>query len=270
MSADPIEQPRGSSPQAPAAPKWRAPLILVVYAAFVSNLLLLGPGELGDLGAIGQILQGHSEEVNNLFLAIFFGLGQTGIVYAGLLMPAAGKQNGLLNTLFFSISGTVFGFGGIAPYLAFRQYAPRIVAEDVEEAGLAARWFNSRAFALTAVAGALYVYYLGLGFSAGFDAPSELRDVIFYACWQDTSRLFATDRGVNATLIDGVILSVGMWGPLTEDMRRRGWKFDKFNISSYVNAACILAAPCLGPAVYLLARPALPRGLAPLETQNLD
>jgi hypothetical protein len=225
---------------------------------------VFGPGELFDLGTIGQILQGHSDDVNNLFLAVFYGLAQMGIVYAGLLMPAAGKQT-RLNTLLFSVAGIALGFTGLAPYLALREYAPRVVAEDVDDAGLAARWFNSKACGVTAVAAAAYVYYLALALSAS----SESRDVIVYACWLDTARLFASDRGVNATLIDFSILSTAMWGPLTEDMRRRGWKFDKFNAASYINAACVLAAPCLGPAVYLVARPDLPCGSMPRETPEL-
>lgn len=150
----------------------------------------------------------------------------------------------------------LLGFFGVGPYLAARVYAPSVTAEDFAAENGFSRFLGGRVFGVSLLASALYVYALGLGLFA----PAEIRDVIFYACWEDTGKLFMTDRGIHATLIDGTLLcSVMMWGPLTEDMRRRGWDFtgnDK--ISSYLNALTIMLAPVLGPSLYLALRPALP------------
>jgi hypothetical protein len=251
-SASVDTDPQGSQPAA-AAPAWRATATGLLYVAFVVHNFGFGPGSLADPGTIGLILQGATDEVNDLVIAMFYALGGIAAVYAGLLMPAAGRQT-RLNTLAFSIAGCLLGFFGVGPYLAARDYAPAVSAEEVREQGAASQFFEGKVFAVSALLFSLYVYTKGLGLLA----PAEMRDVIFYSSWQDTAHLFATDRGVHVTVLDEAVLCTLMWGPLTEDMRRRGWVFDGKNASSYVNALCILAAPCLGPALYLVLRPSLP------------
>lgn len=237
----------------PSTPSLRTAAIGALYVLFVVHNIGFGPGSLLDPGTIGQILSGKTQEVNDLVIAVFYGLGVIGNVYGGLLAAGAGKQK-RLNSALFSIAGCILGFFGVGPYLAGREYAPVVSREELSRQGPVVKVFESKVFALGTLGLALYVYVTGLGLLA----PSEMRDVIFYSCWQDTARLFASDRGIHATLLDGALLSVLMWGPLTEDMRRRGWVFDNENKSSFVNALSILAAPCLGPALYLLLRPQLP------------
>jgi hypothetical protein len=237
----------------PFPQKWRLAAIGVLYAAFTVHNIRFGPGSLTDSGALGQILSGKTDEVNDLLIAVFYGLGVIGGVYGGLLAPGAGKQD-RLSTALFSTAGCVLGFFAVGPYLAARVYAPSVSSEELGAQGWVNKLFESKLFAWSTLGMAMYVYVTGLGLLA----PAEMRDIIFYSCWQDTARLFASDRGVHATVLDGAVLSMLMWGPLTEDMRRRGWVFDKNNISSFVNAILILAAPCLGPALYLVLRPSLP------------
>lgn len=241
-----------SGDRSPVAFQVRLAAIGGLYALFVLHNLAFGPGSLLDSGTIGQILAGATDEVNDLVIAIFYGLGVIGLIYGGLLAPGAAKQSRLSPTL-FSVAGMFLGFFGLGPYLAARDYAPTVSKEELREAGPLVKLFESKFFALPTLGMALYVYAMGLGLFA----PAEMRDVIFYACWQDTARLFASDRGIHATLLDGTVLSVLMWGPLTEDMRRRGWTFKSKDTASFVNAISILAAPVLGPALYLLLRPEL-------------
>lgn len=253
-----------SGDPSPATLKARLAVIGGIYALFTVHNLAFGPGPLLDAGTIGQIVSGATDEVNDLVIAIFYGLGVVGLVYGGLLAPGAGKQT-RLSTPLFSFAGIFAGFFGLGPYLAARDYAPAVSKEEFSESGPLVKLFESKFFALPTLGMALYVYALGLGLFA----PSEMRDVIFYACWQDTARLFASDRGIHATLIDGSILSLFMWGPLTEDMRRRGWRFDSENkLSSFANAVSILAAPVLGPALYLVLRPALPSTIESYSDQD--
>ncbi len=169
-------------------------------------------------------------------------------------MPAAGRQRNF-PTLPFCCAGGLLGFFVLGPYLAAREYAPSVSSSEIESRGMFARFFESRAYGGILLAMAFAVYFKALEIGS----PQEIRDVVFYACWLDTARIFAEDRWAHATIIDGTLLStVMMWGPLCEDMRRRGWRFGAVNWDSYVYACFILVAPCLGPALYLLLRPRLP------------
>jgi hypothetical protein len=261
MTLSPPENAPDTVPEVPsrpsasvAAPAWRGPAVAALWVAFLVYNLALGPGSLTDTGDLGLIMQGRFSEVNDLLLAVFNAVGQTTAVYASLLLPAAPRQNKLTPTIPFTLAGMVVGFAALGPYLAFRTYAPDLTAQDLDKAGPLAKWFEGKANAVLVLGYALFIYYLAFAFGA----PSEARDVIFYACWQNTAQLFDSNRFVHGMLIDGALLCTLLYGPLTEDMRRRGWIFDKNNISSYLNAFCILAAPCIGPAVYLLLRPSLP------------
>lgn len=57
-------------------------------------------------------------------------------------------------------------------------------------------------------------------------------------------------------------MSLLTWGPLTEDMRRRGWFTPGSEFESNITAASILSTPGFGAAVYLVLRPRLPEALA--------
>lgn len=238
----------------PEAPAWRKPAVGAAWLGFATFLFFLGPGSM-DSETFRLIFQGRFEEVNNLFFAIFLAVGAMGFVYAGLLVPGASKQE-KFDPLYFGIAGTVIGFVGLGPYLSLRNYAPYVTKGEFATKSGVHRYVGGRIFGVSVFIYALYTYYIGLALGS----PFELLDVIFYSCWQDTGRLMATDRGVAGTVVDMILLSTCMWGPLTEDMRRRGWVFDSENAGSYVNALCILAAPLLGPSLYLAIRPDLPEG----------
>lgn len=71
--------------------------------------------------------------------------------------------------------------------------------------------------------------------------------------------LFASSKLVHVSSVDFAILSAFAYEPIREDMARRGW-WDEAAAEGENNAARLLAfaaVPVLGPAAYLLLRPAL-------------
>lgn len=226
------------------------------YAGFVAYATLLAPGDFFDAGAIGQIVAGKWGEVNDLYVAIFNMLGVIALNYIGLLNPGAGQQKKLPTALFTSL-GLFLGFFAVGPYIAGREYVPSVTAEEVKERGFLSRVCESKGFAAFCLLSSLAWYAFALGV---FSPDSiELRNVIFYSLCQDLGRMFTSDRGVHISMLDISVLSVLSWGPLTEDMRRRGWCFSGKGLTeSAVTALSILAAPGLGVSLYLLLRPNLP------------
>lgn len=114
---------------------------------------------------------------------------------------------------------------------------------------------ESKLFAAGLVAAATWCYvtaFVPLG------APVEAWDLILYARAVDWGVLATADRLVAATTADLGFMSVAVWGPLTEDMRRRrlyggGW-------ADVVFALSVVAVPVFGVALYALLRPPLPQG----------
>lgn len=113
---------------------------------------------------------------------------------------------------------------------------------------------ESKLFAASLVAVAAWCYvtaFVPLG------APVEAWDLILYARAVDWAVFATSDRLIAATTADLGFMSVAIWGPLTEDMRRRrlyggGW-------ADVVFAASVVAVPVFGVALYALLRPPLPR-----------
>jgi hypothetical protein len=160
-------------------------------------------------------------------------------IYSQLLLPGSVNQKPLPAApfVFGSIAG---GFFLLGPYLAFRQYRPRV---DESALGLVGRFSNSRINGLLTV-----VLTLGLGaFAMSSNALSD---------WSDYVHLFSTQTLVHVSSVDAVILQASLWEPLREDMQRRGWYTDGSG-SENAKLAAICAVPLLGPALYLAARPAL-------------
>lgn len=98
------------------------------------------------------------------------------------------------------------------------------------------------------------------GFSLGLFTPGgqQYRDVVFYASSVNLMHLISTDRFVSTTCADFVISSLIIWGPLTEDMSRRGWFVKGKELESALTALSFMLIPVLGPALYLVTRSPLP------------
>jgi hypothetical protein len=75
--------------------------------------------------------------------------------------------------------------------------------------------------------------------------------------------LFDTLGIVNVSSFDLLVLSAFFFEPAKEDMRRRGWwapPGEQPTPSQVARLAAFCAVPVIGPAAYVLARPALPDG----------
>ncbi|CAN8066497.1 unnamed protein product [Agarophyton chilense] len=228
------------------------------YIGFISFALFLAPGSLSSTGEIGRILSGNVDDVNDLFFAIFCLLGTLSINMAVLLNPGAGAQK-RLSTAVFSLLGVFFGFGALGPYLLGREYAPSVYTQDISKRGIFARLLESRFFSTGTLIFTLWTYAFALGaFTPG---TAEVHDVLFFASYKGLERLLSADRFVCVSTLDGLLLSILTWGPLTEDMRRRGWFVTGKVLESILTALSILSTPGLGVALYLILRPRLPRKL---------
>lgn len=226
----------------------------VFYTGFIVYSFFLAPGSVTD-GQIINILSGKLDGVNDLFFAVFNLLGATGLNYVALLNAGASNQKRLPTEL-FSVSSFFFGFFAIGPYLVGRKYVPNATREDIHERGLLSRIFESRIFSVGTVIYALWAYAFAFGlFTPG---TMEYHDVLLYSSWVNLTRLAAVDRGVCVSCLDFVTLSSLVWGPLTEDMTRRGWFRKGKEMESIISALSFMMVPALGPAVYLVLRSRLP------------
>lgn len=146
------------------------------------------------------------------------------------------------------------GFPAFGPYFIAREYAPDVGRDELKS--FFSKVLESRFVHLPNVLYALFVY--AFVFGAFTPGSEQFHDAMFYGAAVDFSRLFSSDRSVAVSTIDTIVLSIAMWWPLREDMTRRGW-FRKGNVTdSIFTALSILAAPGLGPALYLFLRPRLP------------
>jgi len=113
---------------------------------------------------------------------------------------------------------------------------------------------ESKLFAATLVAGALWCYVTAF---VPLDAPFGAWDLILYARAVDWVELARVDGLVATTTADVGFMSVAIWGPLTEDMRRR--RLYDGGVADVLFALSVVAVPVFGVALYTLLRPPLPR-----------
>lgn len=257
-SEDPSTIPRASQVEALEADepaKYVKYSLAAIYAAFILYAYVLGPGSLTEAGQFGMVLSGKLDEVNDLFLASFGVIGAVGANLAVLLDAGATRQT-KLPTRLFSFLGVLLGFTVLGPYLIARDYAPKVSAEEVRKNGFVSRLLESPLSSVPTLLFTLWCYSFALGvFTPGSD---QFHNVVFYATRQDLARLISTERGVSTTMLDLLILSIVTWGPLTEDMTRRGWFKKGEWLESVSTAASIMLAPGLGTSLYLVLRPGLP------------
>lgn len=230
-------------------------LMGVVFVGFVSYALFLGPGSLTDSKELENILTMNFEDVNVVVFAIFCLLGAIPMNYAVALNPGVSKEQ-KVPFLPSALSSFFAGFAGIGPYLITRKYVPLITKQEVESRGIVARILESRWTSVGTAIFSIYSYVRCLGFFA--NANEALRDAMFYSSFVDFVRLIKVDRFASVATVDFILLSVFLWGPLTEDMRRRGWFFKGGQIESVLTALSILAVPGFGAALYFVLRPPLP------------
>ena len=72
-----------------------------------------------------------------------------------------------------------------------------------------------------------------------------------------SGELFDAYGIVNVSSFDLLVLSLFFFEPAREDMRRRGWWSAEPSPAEVARLAAFCVVPVLGPAAYVLARPAL-------------
>lgn len=239
-----------------SSPPYRL-LLAALYFSFAAFALFLGPGSPTQPdGELSKFLAGQFDETNDLFFALFVLMGGMGMNYAALLNAGAPRQNRFLPTQVFTILSIFIGFLGLGPYLIARSYVPAVSANEVREHGLISRVLENRWLSVCTVLLSLWCYAFALGvFTPG---GQQYRDVVFYSAGVNLFRSIFSDRLVSTTCADFVILSTIIWGPLTEDMSRRGWFVEGRKFESALSALLFMLVPVLGPALYLSIRSPLP------------
>ena len=178
-----------------------------------------------------------SGAVNPIFESLFNSLGVVPAVYAALLLPGA-KDQPRIPTVPPLAASFALGFFALGPYLITRE--PRTDPVSKSSLGWATRTiFESKIFAgFNALFATFLIGYGAVNFSA--DALEG-----FVTMWKTQSALACVSS------CDLAVLSIAMYGAVSEDMKRRGC-YDAGK------AAAFCAVPVLGPCVYLVTRPSLP------------
>lgn len=180
--------------------------------------------------------------LNPIFFAIFNALGLIPAVNMALLFP--GSRDQTLPTAPFVVSSFALGFGAVGPYLALRQ--PRPEPLSAADLGFFGRnVLESRLYGLGLTAGALA---LAVTFAGGLAEPQALSEF---------ADLFGSSKLVHVSTIDLTVLSAFAFEPIREDMCRRGWWDEAGPTAEERNRLLAFCFPVLGPAAYVLLRPAL-------------
>ena len=133
------------------------------------------------------------------------------------------------------------GFGGVGPYMILRE--PRFGPIKRSELGFFPRVVTeSKLFGAGLVAGAVGLYG-GLLTQLSESALAGYAD------------LFSSSKLVSVSTVDFLILSLFAFEPIKEDMSRRGW-WGCYGEND-VGRLAAFCFPVLGPAAYVLLRPAL-------------
>ncbi len=74
--------------------------------------------------------------------------------------------------------------------------------------------------------------------------------------WSQYAELFQSSTLAHVSSVDCALLSLIVWEPMLEDMRRRGMYTDGSGIEK-IRLAAFCSVPLIGPALYLATRPKL-------------
>lgn len=222
---------------------WRTPLIGAVWLGFIVYAFGFAPGlddaaKAADAVLLETLIKDPaSPAVEPLFKFIFSSLGLIPLMNLAILWPGGERQKIPPQTLILSLAA---GFFAAAPYLALREFRPTV--SEGEWNGLASKVFENRLFGAAMTLGATK-----LAFDAGVEVAADPASHL-----AAMKELFWSSTFAHVSTLDLTVLSVVFFGTIGEDMRRRDWY-------SFPKALAFSAVPVLGPALYLLARPALVR-----------
>lgn len=256
MTVPPSDE-RPDTPSIPSTPSIRSERIAtaIAYIGFAIFSLFFAPGEGFQSPELAPLLSGDISNVNDIVFAILNLFGVVVLCHSVLLNPGGGRQT-RLPFVPFTLGAFFLGIGFLGPYIIARDYVPSISAEEVADRSWYSRWLEGKPNAIFTVLYAVWAYAFALGlFTPGSE---QLHDLIFYSAAVDLWRLMQSDKIICNTTIDFLLMSIAMWSPLKEDMRRRGWFVPGRETESAFTALSILSTPGLGPAIYILLRPGLP------------
>lgn len=250
-----VKRGRSSVTPAPAppaadgffAPEARTPArtlgIFALWAALIGYVAVGAPGrdeaaQALDADLLAKLIANPFDpSCPPLFTVLFNFMGIWPAAYAGVLLPGAAKQTPVPAAPFV-LGSVAFGMFALSPYLALRRYTPGgVVASD---ANAATRWFEGKLNAGLLLGGALAL--------SAFGATANGGDV--GASFAEYKALFDSQLFVHVTTLDFCALWLLFYGPLVEDMRRRGMDEGL--------APLFAAVPIFGATTYLLVRPPLP------------
>ncbi len=215
--------------------------LAAAYVGFAGAIATF-PGEFNNPADI-QLIQDALNDptsMNPVFFFIFNSLGLIPAVNAAVLLPGAKDQRPLPAAPFVA-SSFFAGYGGVGPYMILRE--PRFGPIKRSELGFFPRVVTeSKLFGAGLVAGAVGLYG-GLLTQLSDGALSDYID------------LAASSKLVSVSSVDFLILSLFAFEPIKEDMSRRGW-WGCYGDND-VGRLAAFCFPVLGPAAYVLLRPAL-------------
>ncbi|GAB5355670.1 hypothetical protein AAMO2058_000225500 [Amorphochlora amoebiformis] len=218
--------------------------ILVTWMVFALYALGFAPGGSPESAANDQqILQAlftnpFDLSVNPVFVFIFNSLGVIPMVYASLLLPGATDQKPLRAGPFVGASFAL-GFFALGPYLATRE--ERADPKQLTELSGPAGFLEKKIFS---------GLVLGVAIGLSVFLAQSLINSDISALLSGYLDLFKSQRFVHVSSLDFMVLSVLIYGPILEDMKRRG-------VGDETKALLYSALPVLGPSIYLLTRPGL-------------
>ena len=227
-----------------------SPTRCAMLATYVAALFYVGSGT-APQGSPEETLKIIMECLDqdaapSIFFSIFNALGVLPAIYAAVLLPGANDQKPVPPA--FIATSFAAGYGGLGPYLILRQPRPEPIYRD--DLGFLARTVTeSKLFG----AGLLLA---SLGLAAKLTAIPDF-DAALNTYWS----LFDQFGIVNVSSFDLLVLSSFFFEPAQEDMRRRGWwaaPGEQPTTLQVARLAAFCAVPVIGPAAYVLARPALP------------
>lgn len=223
-------------------------LLLALYVIVMIYAFFLAPGSLFDLTEVLKVVSSGYGPANDIFAGIFNLLVPIGLGLFGMLSAGAPAQKEL-STELFGVLSSFLGFYGGGLYLALRRYAPRVSRDALCASSFVVRVMQTR------LVGAFVTVYgvVSYAYTLGFQSENNAG---FVANLMEFGKLVQSDRYVFATALDLLLLAFLAYGPLVEDMRRRGWRFEGLQeAKSRATASLILLVPGVGVGIYLLTRP---------------
>lgn len=251
-----IESDHQKPPQSPTPGLVRINRVLlsIAYVSFIIYAVAFAPGDWHNSYELEKLLDLDFDRSNDAFIALVGLSIVTTVNYIGALN--AGRPRQTRPSAPFTTLATFFGFFAIGPYLILRKYAPKVWREEILKQPAATQVVEKSWAFIPSVIVSLGLYAYAFG---SFEPGGEIiHDILFYSSFANLIRISGTDKFVHIVCIDFVIRTFLLWGPLTEDMRRRGWfGEDNFGVS-VITAFTILCTPGLGPALYLSTKSELP------------